>query len=380
MASDWVAMQGSGENVHQTMLASGGRVNASNCRGLWDGVVAGVPSDASDVEDGPNGYPVRNSVMESFTQHNPRPCLSADDVEGLVTLYPDCSPQAITRVVCTKVSLKIGIMRLAIFVGLPLLVGLLFTIVLSSAVHAYYAEEAEERRARIKMLRKENREIKERLTVAERRLTLAARGNAAFAADAADDDALAARLPKPTLRAAVAAKLPVRCGSQRRARHRAQTDPQARPLRSSPGALSAPSAEAMFGGEEAAVAATATFGSDSQLGPGRIIDGGEGFDEGEEAALDADEDEFTRAERENRKTDMLMLSSGGVSHNGRFGGTAGASASASGGGAWRGFASADDAAQQQQQLPVAASLPTPQPATLSIGQFAGAFGQPDVTC
>ena len=50
--------------------------------------------------------------------------------------------------VCTKVSLKIGIMRLAIFVELPLLVGLLFTIVLSSAVHAYYAEEAEARASR----------------------------------------------------------------------------------------------------------------------------------------------------------------------------------------------------------------------------------------
>ena len=44
----------------------------------------------------------------------------------------------------TKVSLKIGVMRLAIFVGLPLLCGLLCTVVLSSAVHAYYADEADE--------------------------------------------------------------------------------------------------------------------------------------------------------------------------------------------------------------------------------------------
>jgi len=180
MAAEWVARQGSGENVHQAMLSSGGRVNASNCRSLWEGVVGGVPATVDDVEDGPNGYLVRNSVMESFTQHNPvrhttpdharprqttpgharpchtrphhakrrapgpfdgqsrapdpslarrgcacprvassrvaspplptmtsmfferpqRPCLSADDVEGLATLYPDCSPQAITRVVC----------------------------------------------------------------------------------------------------------------------------------------------------------------------------------------------------------------------------------------------------------------------------------------
>ena len=71
MAAEWVARQGSGENVHQAMLSSGGRVNASNCRSLWEGVVGGVPATVDDVEDGPNGYLVRNSVMESFTQHNP---------------------------------------------------------------------------------------------------------------------------------------------------------------------------------------------------------------------------------------------------------------------------------------------------------------------
>ena len=85
MAAEWVARQGSGENVHQAMLSSGGRVNASNCRSLWEGVVGGVPATVDDVEDGPNGYLVRNSVMESFTQHNPvrqttpdhvRPCQS----------------------------------------------------------------------------------------------------------------------------------------------------------------------------------------------------------------------------------------------------------------------------------------------------------------
>ena len=125
------------------------------------------------------------------------------------------------------------------------------------------------------------------------------------------------------------------------------------------------------------MAATATFGSGSQLGPGRIIDGGEGFDEGEEAALDADEDEFTRAERENRKTDMRMLSSGGVSHNGRFGGTAGASASASGGGAWRGCL------RRRRRAAAAAAcrrLAADAAGHLVHWPVAGAFGQPDVTC
>ena len=34
---------------------------------------------------------VRNSVMEAFTQHNPKACLTADDLEGIATLYPDCA-------------------------------------------------------------------------------------------------------------------------------------------------------------------------------------------------------------------------------------------------------------------------------------------------
>ena len=45
-----------------------------------------------------------------FFERPQRPCLSADDVEGLATLYPDCSPQAITRVVCTYSMVKVAVL------------------------------------------------------------------------------------------------------------------------------------------------------------------------------------------------------------------------------------------------------------------------------
>lgn len=65
-------------------------MNATNCRHLWAGVVAGAPPNDPTLHTGRMGYLVRSSVMETFTQHNPKPCLTADDVEALLTLYPDC--------------------------------------------------------------------------------------------------------------------------------------------------------------------------------------------------------------------------------------------------------------------------------------------------
>ena len=56
----------------------------------------------------------RDSATQAFTQHNPQPCLTADDVEGIATLYPDCSEHGISRVVCHKVRHNIGVVRIAV--------------------------------------------------------------------------------------------------------------------------------------------------------------------------------------------------------------------------------------------------------------------------
>ena len=99
----WVAAQGVAENVYQADLAAGLGMNATNCRSLWNRVYPGVPAGAA-IESNERGYPVRNAIMEAFTQHNPQPCLLPDDVEGIATLYPDCSGHAISQVVAIPIA------------------------------------------------------------------------------------------------------------------------------------------------------------------------------------------------------------------------------------------------------------------------------------
>lgn len=66
---------------------------------------------------------VRNAVMESFTQNNPSQCLSADDAEGVQTLYPDCDGFFYsTAPNCIKVNLNFGAVRMFLYLGIPLLV------------------------------------------------------------------------------------------------------------------------------------------------------------------------------------------------------------------------------------------------------------------
>jgi hypothetical protein len=82
-------------------------------------VTNGTPANA-DVEGETS---VRNAVMESFTQNNPSQCLSADDAEGLHTLYPDCDGVFYsTAPNCIKVNLNFGAVRMFLYLGVPLLV------------------------------------------------------------------------------------------------------------------------------------------------------------------------------------------------------------------------------------------------------------------
>lgn len=142
------------ENVYQEFLAENGRVNASSCTlaSLWAGVKAGVPKNwpNSSMETGKNGYPVRNSVMEAFTQHNPKPCLTQDDVEALMVLYPDCVETNRVDVVCPKVNHNIGLVRLSMFVIAPLLIALICIVAFNTIIHAYHKKELDEARKEAK--------------------------------------------------------------------------------------------------------------------------------------------------------------------------------------------------------------------------------------
>ena len=101
--------------------------NATTSLTLWDTVKEGVPFGA--LLNKATG--ARHSVMEAFTVHNPHVCISADDLEGLNTLYP-VSSGAIVTPRCYKSPLYIGFIRMVVYVLLPLLLAL----VLSAAGHA----------------------------------------------------------------------------------------------------------------------------------------------------------------------------------------------------------------------------------------------------
>jgi len=141
------------QNVYQEMIAANGRVDATSCGSLWNGTHAGVPpwlptpKPNGVVELGSGGYPVRNSVMEAFTQHNPKPCLTDDDVEALATLYPDCSIVSHSTNICLITYHNIGFVRIIIYFLFPLLLALLLIIIFSSVVHWYHQKELKKTRS-----------------------------------------------------------------------------------------------------------------------------------------------------------------------------------------------------------------------------------------
>ena len=61
-------------------------------------------------------------------------CLTNDDVNALMMMYPDCNEQSHSVNVCHKVNHNIGEMRLGIYVLCPLLVSLFFILLISGAM------------------------------------------------------------------------------------------------------------------------------------------------------------------------------------------------------------------------------------------------------
>ena len=60
--------------TYHPWLAAGGKVNETNCYTLWDNALYGVPPGlpADEYTVGAGGYRTRPSVMQAFTQNNPR--------------------------------------------------------------------------------------------------------------------------------------------------------------------------------------------------------------------------------------------------------------------------------------------------------------------
>lgn len=126
-----------GQNSYSTLLSSGSPMNATTCLAPWDYVAEGLPPGAGETTKAG----VRLSLMEAFTSHNPSVCLSQDDYEGLLTLYPVCEgmphePQ------CVKADVNIGYIRVSVFILAPLLFSLLLAIVVHTCLDKKEAEKS----------------------------------------------------------------------------------------------------------------------------------------------------------------------------------------------------------------------------------------------
>ena len=111
------------------------------------------------TQHNPNLNPNPNP-NQAFTQHNPQPCLTADDVEGIATLYPDCSEHGISRVVCHKVRHNIGVVRIAVYVLVPMVLTLLVMMCCAGYMNEHNNEEAEEAHVELTLAREENKKLR----------------------------------------------------------------------------------------------------------------------------------------------------------------------------------------------------------------------------
>lgn len=137
-----------GVNSYQAMLSAGGRTNSSNCKIMWDDVHEGVPIGAEVDMSLNSDYPVRNAQMESTVQHNPKSCLTDDDLEALAVLYPDCGARSLSKAVCHKVNHNIGLVRVMVYVVVPFCIILLVVVILESIMEHYEHQMIEEEKAK----------------------------------------------------------------------------------------------------------------------------------------------------------------------------------------------------------------------------------------
>ena len=140
-----------GNNSHNSLLASKTGINSyaeivndgeytDACTNPWKYVEAGAWDDGELTEQG-----VRNSIMEAFTEHNPKVCLTADDLEALNVLYPVCTGRAMVTTTettwnCGKSKQRIGWVRVLVYIFIPIIFILMFQMLILSRLE--YHEEA----------------------------------------------------------------------------------------------------------------------------------------------------------------------------------------------------------------------------------------------
>jgi len=144
------------------------RMNSSSCDLPWDSVRAFDPKIQGGDVAAEIGWPLaasglRATIMEAFTQHNPSVCLTYDDLEALNVIYPQCE-YAISEPVCYKTAYYIGWIRLAVWVGIPIIFMLLLIMLIAASVRKHQLKRmsslrklAREKSGKLKLARAEVR-------------------------------------------------------------------------------------------------------------------------------------------------------------------------------------------------------------------------------
>ena len=112
-----------GQNSYHAGLAAGGMLSSSTCGTpeVWAEVREGLPPGAESDFYVPG---IRESIMTTLTPHNPLTCLTADDLEAINVLYPDCLGGA-TEPVCAKTPYNMGGIRVSLFFLVPYCVSVM---------------------------------------------------------------------------------------------------------------------------------------------------------------------------------------------------------------------------------------------------------------
>jgi len=133
---------------HHAGLSADIPLNTSNCVNPWAQVSLGTPSG---VELGMYGTP--SAVMEPFTRHNPKVCLTRDDLEALNVLYPQCEQAAIMPA-CFKTDTNVGFLMSCTKVLLPAAFALVLAVLLHTFIDRHMDRKSLSDKAKVLIMSK----------------------------------------------------------------------------------------------------------------------------------------------------------------------------------------------------------------------------------
>ena len=140
-----------GSNSYNSLLAAADGTNPYHTTGFpddaclnpWKYVRDGAYAGADDIQEATGTRP---SIMEALTAHNPKVCLTADDLEGLNTIYPVCTGRDMTMTTgkdwnCGKSDHNIGFVRVAVWIVLPVAAIMLIELLILSRLKSHEEEK-----------------------------------------------------------------------------------------------------------------------------------------------------------------------------------------------------------------------------------------------